>query len=271
MIDAEEQARVEQAKSHTAYSTEHIEAYQKTGEISSKLSLDACLAVLHSENNWDRIFQPYADHERKWFHVYRRVADETNEIQLKMKEFEFKHWMGFCDEDVKELLDLYQKREKFDWKNASESDAKFMRELWDPFDYSCKGKQTWKKYWLKYHKRRSRKPLQALNGEFCSTDTDVLERLARLDEDNSIIDKMKILMGGSAGRVLITMQDRFAQNNPESKYGGAWVTLIFDESAEWPRGGVQGHCGTKDEIVRLIQDCIDHMPTLTKDSSIRIF
>lgn len=39
----------------------------------------------------------------------------------------------------------------------------------------------------------------------------------------------KILLGGSAGRILLTIQDSRFQKDPESKFGGAHITLIFAE------------------------------------------
>lgn len=269
--DQDQLTREEQAKQHIAYCEEKIQDYLKTGEISSGLSLDACLAVLHSENNWDRIWKPYADHERKWFHVFRKVASAVEEIQFKAKEFEFKHWMGFCDDDVKELMVRYRQWQDFDWKNASEAEANDVRDMWNPHDFDDPKRGLIKKHWGNYFKRRVRKPLQALKGEFCSTDADVLERLARIDGDaRAAMEHMKIMMGGSAGRVLLTIQDRYSQGDPRSIYGGAWVTLIFDETSEYPRGGVQGHCATKDEALRLIQDCIDYMPALFPDNTLCI-
>jgi hypothetical protein len=269
-VTDEEKRREAFTMSDIAYSEVKIQEYLKSGEISSKLSLDASLAVIHANSNWDRIVPAYAEMGRKWIHVYREVAASMAEVQLKMKEFEFKHWMGFCDEDVKELVELYREHENFDWKSATEERRQFMRDLWDPMDFDDK-KPLWKKHWLKYHKRRVRKPLQALKGEFCSTDGDVLERLARLDGDTrAAMESLKVMTGGSAGRVLLTIEDRYPQGDPKSIYGGAHITLIFDESAQWPRGGVQGHCATKDEAIRLIQACIDYMPSLFADKTLRI-
>lgn len=254
---------------HLDYSQRQIDTYLSVREISSGLSMDASLAVLHSENDWKGIVPAYATFERKWISVYREVADAMSEVQLKMKEFEFKHWMGFHDDDVRELLELYRERETMDWHTAPEERCTFMREFWDPFDIGKK--DAWKKHWKKYHNRRVRKPLQHLKGEFCSTEAGVLDRLANAGDDaRAAMESMKILMAGSAGRVLITMQDRFPQNDPRSIFGGAWVTLIFDETSPWPRGGVQGHCGTKDEILALIQACIDYMPELLPDNNISI-
>lgn len=66
-------------------------------------------------------------------------------------------------------------------------------------------------------------------------------------------DGFKALLWGCAGRVLLTLQDLYAQDNPKSKFGGAKVTMIFDETATVARGGIQSYIGTKDEVLGLLR------------------
>lgn len=82
---------------------------------------------------------------------------------------------------------------------------------------------------------------------------------------------LKALLWGCAGRVLLTLQDRFHQGHESSKYGGAWVTLIFDETSDEPRGGVQGYCATKGEALDLLRDATTDFPELKPDNGVRMF
>ena len=226
-----------------------LKKYRETGEISSGLSRDAAMAVHSAERSWQGIRSDYVEIEKLYIDDYRKIANEVHEVHLKMKVFEFKHWMGFCDADVAELLQLYCEWESHFWDGSNPSRETMMRNLWDPW-----GEEE-KKIWNPYFSRRVREPLQktmdTYNGWGSAETT-----------------KMKVMLGASAGRVLLTLQDRFAQHHPESIYGGAWISLIFDESSPNPRGGIQGHCATKNEAVALIQSVIDDMPTLKHDSGI---
>jgi len=81
----------------------------------------------------------------------------------------------------------------------------------------------------------------------------------------------KALLWGSAGRVLLTLQDRYPQGNPNSKFGGAWITLIFDEDSPECRGGVQGYCATFDEAMGLLNAAFDKFPKMKQDDEVRLF
>lgn len=78
----------------------------------------------------------------------------------------------------------------------------------------------------------------------------------------------KVLMWGSAGRVLLTFQD--AKPQGKGKFGGAHVTLIFDETADYARGGVQGICATKEEALGLIQVAINGLGDMTPDKDVTL-
>lgn len=78
----------------------------------------------------------------------------------------------------------------------------------------------------------------------------------------------KALLWGSAGRVLLTLQD--ARPQGEGKFGGAVVTLIFDEDADFARGGIQGLCATKDEAMGLLQAVIDTLPEMKSDKEVTL-
>jgi len=228
-----------------------LQNYRENGEISSSLSLDATLAICHSESNWNGIRPEYAELERLHIDTYRRIHDDLEQIQLKMKEFEFKRWMGFCDKDVADLLKGYQAWANHHWNGSDPVYENWLRNFWTPQDAGEL------KLWEPYFARRDKIPLQKSMEEFNSW-------------GSATPDKMKVSMGASAGRVLLTLRDRYAQDHPESIYGGAWISLIFDESALNPRGGTQGQCATKDEAIGLIQAVIDAMPKLEHNSDLRI-
>lgn len=237
---------------------ERLNEYLKTGEISSRLSQCATMAVHDAERNWEGIRPDRAAYERSKIETLSRIAAAVEDMYYKVKEFEFKHWMGFCDEDVQVLLELKRRWDNFDWKDQSkkaEQEVKKLRALWDTASRDMgTDKDYWKPTWQQYIDRRDKKPLQ----EFIAS-----PRSAKMDH-------LEVLMLGTAGRVLITVRDRYKQSDKRSKYGGAWITMIFDESSPYPRGGLQGQCSTRDEGVGLLQAVIDNMPTLTPDSKVSV-
>lgn len=80
---------------------------------------------------------------------------------------------------------------------------------------------------------------------------------------------LKALLWGSAGRVLLTLKDTLPAGHPEGKFGGAWITLIFDESADHCRGGVQGYCATAEEALGLL-DAAEYLPPMRPDKSVTV-
>jgi hypothetical protein len=238
------------------YHTEKLNKYRQTGEIGSGLSLHATMAVSHMKSNWERVRPEWAAFERSHIDICVRVAEAVEDMCRKAKEFEFKHWMGFCDKDVAELLRLRHQWDCFDWEHGSEEEKEKLRALWDPQPNSLNDESYWKPAWQKYLDRRNKKPLK--------------DTCLELSPCSATTDHYKVMMMSTGGRVLITVQDRYAQEHKKSKFGGAWISMIFDESAGWPRGGVQGHCATRDEGVGLIQALIDDMPKMKPDKNIGI-
>lgn len=78
-------------------------------------------------------------------------------------------------------------------------------------------------------------------------------------------NKLSLLLWGCAGRVLLTLQGAKVQGEEEVQgqgerepnYGGASITLIFDETSATPRGGIQSICATAGEASDLLLDAID--------------
>jgi hypothetical protein len=66
----------------------------------------------------------------------------------------------------------------------------------------------------------------------------------------------KVMVLSSAGRTLVTIQDRYKNGHKKSRYNGAWVTLIQSEDSDRTKAGIQGICGTEEEIVSILRDFI---------------
>lgn len=81
-------------------------------------------------------------------------------------------------------------------------------------------------------------------------------------------DGLKALLWGSAGRVLLTLQDERSQGDPLSKFGGANITLIFAEGGEPPNASLQSLCATKGEALALLKAARDDFPLLKPDADV---
>ena len=232
---------------------ETLKRYLDTEDIGSFIMMDATMAMSRAERGWDNDKRPdVAIFEQKWIHVYAKVNTDVADIAFKGKEWEFTHWMGFCPEDVKELLKLKHEWNHLDWENTPEERQTFMRDLWDPQPI---GDDDYLKHWQPYFDRRVGNPL-------CETHD--------WNHFSGVTEKVKIMLGSSAGRVLLTIQDRYKHGDPKCSFDGAMVTLIFDGTSKNPRGGLQSLCAKRDEALGLIQDAIDNMPKLIEDQEIFI-
>ena len=255
-----------------------IHDYLETGEIRSHLSLDACMAMCHAESGWKGIREDCTEHDQQWIKVYALVHADVQAISYAAKEFEFRHWMGFCEADVKELMKDYRRWTYFDWKNATKEEGDAIRDKWNPSPSCEDGDESyWRRHWQPYIDRRVRKSLQEINREtpgFLSTEKSLLDRIVQAIGKNPgaalVAQHLKVMMGSSAGRTLLTIQDRLDRKDPDNKFDGARVTLIFDEDAGWPRGGLQGHAATREEAVGMITALSDFMPALYVDAWLRI-
>jgi len=258
------------------YKLADLMEYLETGEIRSGLSLDASMVMYENQKwRWSSIRSEIAEFEQNWIQVYALVYADIQAIQNAAKEFEFKHWMGFCDEDVKSLMVLYRKKEFIDWETATQDEKDAWYALWNPQNLSEGDDRL--KAWRPYFERRSRKPVQQIYAEsptFLSNKKSVPERIAvaiGLKEADAFVDKhLKVAIGSSAGRVLLTMEDKVDRKDPENVFDGAHLTLIFAEDEERPCGGVQGMAATREEALGMLKALSDGMPTLTTDTNLRI-
>jgi hypothetical protein len=264
-------------KARLDYKLADLQEYLETGEIRKFLSMDATLAMCNAGYGWNRIRPDVAEFQQRWIGAYALVYADITQIMFAAKEFELRHWMGFCDEDVAELTKSYRHWTYFDWHNATEEEGNAIRDLWNPQPWGDDDEASWRKSWQKYIDRRARKPLQEIYNEsptFLSNKGNILDRLAvavGFKAAAAFVDKhLKVSMGSSAGRVLLTMEDRVDRKSPDNVFNGAHLTLIFDETAGWPRGGVQSQAATRDEALGMLKALSDFMPALTSDTGLRI-
>lgn len=80
-------------------------------------------------------------------------------------------------------------------------------------------------------------------------------------------DGMRALLWGCAGRVLLTLQDEKSADDPQAKFGGANVTLIFSEDG-LDEPGVQSLAATRDEALALLATAREAMPNLAPDGGV---
>jgi len=231
---------------------ETLKRYLASGDISSFIMMDACSAMGNAKHGWPKNCRPeIAKFEQKWIHVYAKVNTDVNDITRRGKEWEFIYWMGFAPEDVTALLNLRHEWDNLDWENTPEERQHFLRSLWVPF-YMDENSLT---PWQPYFDRRVRQPLCEMHDwKHFSGET----------------DKTKIMLGSGGGRVMMTVQDRYMNKEPESVFNGAWVTLIFDGTSKKPYGGLQGLCASREEAMGLLQHAIDHTPVLERDDQVFI-
>lgn len=77
-------------------------------------------------------------------------------------------------------------------------------------------------------------------------------------DDAGLGSDMNVLLWGSAGRVLMTFEDARQYDDPLARYGGATITLIFDEDSPTARGGIQSVSATAAEAELLLNDAIEY-------------
>ena len=211
-----------------------LQEYIKTGEIRSHLSMKASMVMSDASRDWKGARAGLAGFERRWLEVYALVYADITAIQFAAKEFEFRHWMGFCDEDVEQLMQEYRQWTFFDWERASKEAGDAMRDKWNPHPKGIKDydkDQYWREHWQQHIDRRDKKPLQEIYKEspsFLSNHKGgILDRLVQAvskvggnysDEEAFVAENIDVRLGGSAGRVLLTLQDRVKRDDPKNVF-----------------------------------------------------
>ena len=235
---------------------ENIRRYLESGrEIGKFIMMDAALAMSSAKRGWENEKRPEVGrYEQRRIHIYAEINSAVNAIGRKIREWEYTHWMGFHPDDVQKLLKLREEWDNFDWRRETyeaKARAEDLRALFDPPYH----KEDRLASWAPYFERRVKEPLQ---------------KVFAYNSFTGKTDKAKFLAGGSAGRYLVTVQDHYGKDDERNSFGGAWISMIFDETAEWPRGGLQSLCATREEGLGLVQEAIDNMPEMAEDREVFI-
>jgi len=219
-------------------SQERVEEFEKTKELRSRLMLDAALAMQHESygDDFANVRPEIASFYRENIEVLRKVSDATERVRLVAKRFELMKWFGLSEKVANELVGYYR-----EWGPSGENvsrvtDVKrrlFLRKL-----FVSPPLEDLPEPWRVFMEGRNPQNLQRLAANSGGLSAEV--------------GSMKAMMLSTAGRTLLTCQD-----NGSGKFGGAWVTLIFDETSEYPRGGIQGFCATENEAVCLLYNAIE--------------
>jgi hypothetical protein len=205
----------------TCSSDEKIKDWGLKGELSSGLCMDAQSAVMHIDEFKDtsRCRAEYVEMWERHIGIYREVHRQIHEVYSEARKAEIAVWFGRPDLATDETVKAsHEWSQRWHDRYQLEKEGKLVPTL---FDIGSKAVKTY------YEKSPS-----AGHSYYC------------LD--------FKILMLGTAGRLLTTISDTRPQEHPQSKFGGAHITLIFDETSKDPRGGVQSHVGTQKELLDLI-------------------
>jgi hypothetical protein len=219
---------------------ERVAKWQENRELSSGLVSDALSATMYVDEYKDtsRLQRCYALLFERHIAVYREVMADYNEVDEACQLAEIAVWFGRPD------------RANMETKRAA---REFGNQWHDRYLLQKEGKTV---------------PKFDLTPGPLATKT-YYEKSPSASHSYTHAD-YKIMMCGSAGRVLVTIQDSRKQSDPESKFGGAILTVIYDESSDYPRGGIQSHVGTKKELLGLIEAYRSPELNFQPDSDVRI-
>lgn len=200
-----------------------VAKWHENRELSSGLISDAMSATMHVDEYKDtsRLQPCYALLFERHIAVYREIMAAYNEVDEACQLAEIAVWFGRPDQ-------------------ANMETKKAAREF---------GNQWYDRYALK----RDGKPVPKFDLTPGPQATKTYYEKSPSAAHSYEHEDYKIMMCGSAGRVLVTIQDSRPQSDPKSKFGGASLTVIYDESSDYPRGGIQSHVGTKQELLGLIE------------------
>ncbi len=205
-----------------------IDDFLTTGELRMSLVLNANSAVNYlqslAEGRNGHFRKDYADAFRKNAAVYREVAAQFGQVNDAARLTEIAVWFGRPDRADAETVEASRQFSQ-QWlpTRPGEPEPDF-------------GLTTWPGALQLYYREAV-----TTGNSFTTPD-------------------FKAMLMGSAGRVLLTVRDSRASGHPDAKFDGANITLIFDEDAKHPRGGIQSLCGTKSECLGLLKALRDSYP-----------
>jgi hypothetical protein len=219
---------------------EKVRDWALKGELSSGLCMDAQSAVMYIDEFKDtsRLRWDYREMFERHIGTYREVHGQIHQVYDAARKAEIAVWFGRPDLATDEMV-----------KKSHD----FAQNWYDRYELEKQGKPVPKLFDLGPNAVQPyyRNSPSAGHSYYC--------------------DDFKILMLGTAGRVLTTISDTRPQNDPKSKFGGAHITLIFDETADYPRGGVQSHIGTQKELLGLIEAYRSPEVKFKADKKVSIF
>jgi hypothetical protein len=213
---------------------ERITEYeQKGGELTIRLVTDAQSAVMWIDQFKEphRLQPVYATVYQQNIGFYRRVFADYQEVETAARLAEIAVWFGRPD---RADLATVEASNKFAQRLPTDKGQDF-------------GLKPGPKAVQTYCKRTTKRGHSYTHSDF------------------------KVLLWGSAGRVLLTIQDGRLQSDPKARFGGANLTLIFDEDSTHPRGGIQSMAGTKQECLNLIQALRECDLVFVPDPAVGIF
>lgn len=217
-----------------------IDEWKAKPELKMRLVLDATLAVMrHDEySDMSSFNDEYVALVSKNIETYREIKQQFDEIDNSGRMTEIAVWFGRPD---RATPDGVMASRKFceEWQPAC-----VLRKGQKPMDFGLTlGPKAVKTYYTK---------AKGAGHEFVTPD-------------------FKALMLGTAGRLLITLQDTRSEGDKEAKFNGANITLIFDEDSDHPRGGIQSLVGTKDECLALLKAFRESDVKFTPSDSVSIW
>lgn len=194
-----------------------FQSWVQKGNLTTSLVMDAQSATACIDGTRDKS-RYRAGLVRLWtkhIDVYREVMRQFNEVYMAARFAEIAVWFGRPD--------------------RADADT-------------VKASQEWSQQYVdRYFLEKEGKPVPSFGLELGEKSVKAYYEKSDTAAHSYYAEDFKVLMMGSAGRVLTTISD-----NKGSKFGGANITLIYDETSDYPRGGIQSHVGTHKELLGLI-------------------
>lgn len=229
---------------------ENIEQYRETGIIKPKLITQAVLFNPSKSSN------PYIQYWGDLLAI-RKVTDQVSALG---REFELRHWFGLTNEDnIKKYMAYYAIFNVLDKIDLILSDPA-LRSFLPPHAQEIIEDQEVRKKSIEIINPRPLKPLPQSLTQLLSEKEPALKeyyKAASMRGHSAQLDGFKMLLWGSAGRVMLTIEDEKAQ-----------VSWVFDESSENPRGGLQSYEGTEAQVIGLLKKAIKSKPVFVSSEDV---
>lgn len=241
-----------------------LREYVETGEIRTGLLTEVSIAMVHLESAIENNGKPqrqFSSAYAPWIPVISMIHADIQAISLAAKRFELRHWTGLNENDTKFLMSSYRKWSYSPYRYLSEEEKTQLRGLWNPDP--TRRADAWKPFLGRRRQDNIQETYNSQNSRYLKANGTVLDQVAATSEEAAFVHKhIKINIGSMAGRVCMEFEDRIDRKSEDNVFDGARVTLIFDETSDNPRGGIQGLAATRDEAVGMLEAVTKWMPTL---------